>query len=77
MHNAFQAADHMGAPDTVGGVPSHDRGVEPDFWQRYLALAIDGLRAPRATPLPRPPLSAAQHRAAMTRFADPRGRTHR
>jgi AcrR family transcriptional regulator len=62
---------------TTGRVVDATRGVEPDFWQRYLALAIDGLRAPRATPLPRPPLSAAQHRKAMTRFADPRGRTHR
>lgn len=62
---------------TTGRVVDATRGVEPDFWQRYLALAIDSLRASSATPLPRPPLSAAQHRQAMTRFADPRGRSQR
>jgi AcrR family transcriptional regulator len=34
--------------------------VEPDAWRRHLALLLDGLRAGAATPLPVPPLTAAQ-----------------
>ena len=34
--------------------------VSPDFWRRYLALLLDGLRAEAATPLPQPPLTRAQ-----------------
>ena len=62
---------------TTGRVVDATRDVEPDFWQRYLALAVDGLRASSATPLPRPPLTAAKHRQAMTRFAEHRSRTSR
>ncbi len=35
-------------------------GVSPDFWRRYLALLLDGLRAEAATPLPHPPLTRAE-----------------
>jgi AcrR family transcriptional regulator len=28
------------------------RDVEPELWRRYLAIVLDGLRAPGATPLP-------------------------
>ncbi|HXZ58193.1 MAG TPA: TetR/AcrR family transcriptional regulator [Gaiellaceae bacterium] len=35
-------------------------GVSPDFWRRYLALLLDGLRVEAATPLPHPPLTRAQ-----------------
>ena len=34
--------------------------VAPDLWRRHLALYLDGLRAAIATPLPVPPLTAAQ-----------------
>ena len=34
--------------------------VSPDFWRRYLALLLDGMRAEAATPLPHPPLTRAQ-----------------
>src|SRR5262249_4779824 len=34
--------------------------VAPDYWRRYLSLLLDGLRAEAATPLPEPPLTAAQ-----------------
>ena len=34
--------------------------VAPDLWRRHLALYLDGLRAATATPLPVPPLTAAQ-----------------
>ncbi|HEY1370680.1 MAG TPA: TetR/AcrR family transcriptional regulator [Gaiellaceae bacterium] len=34
--------------------------VAPDYWRRYLALLLDGLRSGAATPLPRPPLTRAQ-----------------
>ncbi|MFI7127352.1 TetR/AcrR family transcriptional regulator [Nonomuraea sp. NPDC050153] len=39
--------------------------VAPGAWRRHLALALDGLRAIAARPLPAPPLSTAQTRAAM------------
>ncbi len=62
---------------TTGRVVDATRDVEPEFWQRYLALAVDGLRASSATPLPRPPLTAAKHRRAMIAFAGHRGRAPR
>ena len=62
---------------TTGRVVDATRDVEPDFWQRYLALVVDGLRASSATPLPHPPLTAAKHQRAMTRFAQHRGRSAR
>jgi AcrR family transcriptional regulator len=33
---------------------------QPDLWRRYLNLLLDGLRPGAATPLPVPPLTAAQ-----------------
>ena len=59
---------------TTGRVVDATRDVEPQFWQRYLALVVDGLRAGSASPLPRPPLTPAKHRAAMQRFMQQRGR---
>jgi hypothetical protein len=59
---------------TTGRVVDATRDVEPQFWQRYLALLVDGLRAGSATPLPRPPLTPAKHGSAMERFMQQRGR---
>jgi AcrR family transcriptional regulator len=53
---------------TTGRVVDATREVAPDFWQRYLALIVDGLRAHDASRLPQPPLTAAKHREAMRRF---------
>ncbi|MFI9550285.1 TetR/AcrR family transcriptional regulator [Nonomuraea endophytica] len=39
--------------------------VAPRAWRRHLALALDGLRPAAARPLPVPPLSTEQTRAAM------------
>jgi AcrR family transcriptional regulator len=39
--------------------------VAPGAWRRHLALALDGLRAVAARPLPVPPMSVAKTRAAM------------
>ncbi|WP_433512232.1 TetR/AcrR family transcriptional regulator [Nonomuraea sp. CA-143628] len=39
--------------------------VAPGAWRRHLALALDGLRAVAARPLPTPPMSTEQTRAAM------------
>lgn len=39
--------------------------VAPGAWRRHLALALDGLRLAAARPLPVPPMSTAQTRAAM------------
>jgi AcrR family transcriptional regulator len=36
-----------------------------DVWRRYLAIVLDGLRAPAASPLPRPALSQAQFQRAL------------
>jgi AcrR family transcriptional regulator len=57
---------------TTGRVADATRDVEPTFWQRYLALLLDGLRAHNASPLSRPPLTAAQHQQAMRQFAERR-----
>lgn len=39
--------------------------VAPGVWRRHLALTLDGLRADAAHPLPVPPMSPPQTRAAM------------
>jgi AcrR family transcriptional regulator len=53
---------------TGGRVIEMTSAVAPDFWRRYLALVLDGLRAEAATPLPAPPLTPAQvARAARQR----------
>lgn len=39
--------------------------VAPDAWRRHLALALDGLRAGAAHPLPVPPMPVDQVRAAL------------
>lgn len=65
-----QAADALRPDFTAEDVPvvlrSLGRIVEmtdegpPDLWRRYLSMLLDGLRPHAATPLPAPPLSAAQ-----------------
>jgi AcrR family transcriptional regulator len=62
---------------TTGRVVDATRDVEPEFWQRYLALVVDGLRARDASHLPRPPLTPAKHRKAMRRFTQQRSRAPR
>lgn len=59
---------------TTGRVADATREIAPEFWQRYLTLLSDGLRARNASPLPRPPLTATKHRRAMSRFSQPRSR---
>lgn len=53
-----------------GRVADSTRDVAPDYWRRHLALTLDGLRADGASALPRPPLTAGEHRQAMQRLAD-------
>jgi len=45
------------------------RAISPSLYQRYLTIFLDGIRTDRSqfTPLPVPPLSAAQTHRAMTR----------
>lgn len=43
------------------------------LWRRYLALALDGLRATAASPLPHPPPTLAQLDQAMVETAERRG----
>jgi AcrR family transcriptional regulator len=54
---------------TSARVVDATRDVAPEFWRRYLALALDGLRPQGATPLPHPPLTAEQYRGAMRGLA--------
>lgn len=58
---------------TTGRVVDATRDVEPAFWQRYLALVVDGLRADNASPLPQPALTPVKHRNAMRGFTNQRG----
>jgi AcrR family transcriptional regulator len=45
----------------------------PDFWRRFLAISIDGLRTgQKREPLPHPPLSAKQLDKAMQSWRTPR-----
>ncbi|MFF0817341.1 TetR/AcrR family transcriptional regulator [Rhodococcus sp. NPDC003318] len=50
----------------VGAVIDFAGPVAPDAWRRYLALALDGMRAEgqARTPLPEPPLTSDQIEAA-------------
>jgi hypothetical protein len=43
------------------------RATAPDAWRRQLALLLDGLRPGAAHPLPVPPLTYGQLRAASPR----------
>lgn len=45
---------------TASRVIETTASVAPDYWRRYLALLLDGLRAEAATALPEPPLTRAQ-----------------
>lgn len=45
---------------TAGRVIETTGKVAPDYWRRYLAFLLDGLRASSATPLSAPPLTAGQ-----------------
>jgi len=45
---------------TAGRVIETTAGVAPNYWRRYLALFLDGLRAPAATALPVPSLTRPQ-----------------
>ena len=51
----------------VGAVIDAGRGVAPDLWRRYLAIALQGLRAQpsRLEPLPIPPVSPEQMDALL------------
>ena len=59
---------------TTGRVVDATHDVAPEFWQRYLALMVDGLRSNDASRLPQPALTAADHQEAARRFARQRGR---
>jgi AcrR family transcriptional regulator len=55
---------------TTARVVEATRDIAPEFWRRYLALTLDGLRPEVATPLPHPPLTERQHRRAMERLSE-------
>ncbi len=61
----------VGTVADVGGEP-------PELWRRFLALLLDGLRAPGpAEPLPGPPLAFARLDEVMCRWQPPRWRRDR
>ncbi|MEV0380215.1 helix-turn-helix domain-containing protein [Nonomuraea sp. NPDC050643] len=49
----------------VGATVRATHEVAPGAWRRHLALALDGLRAGAARPLPVPPMTTLQARAAL------------
>ena len=61
---------------TTGRVVDATREVGPAFWERYLALTVDGLRAGSASPLPQPALTPAKHSAAMHQLMQQRRSQH-
>ena len=53
----------------AGRVVESTADVAPDYWRRYLALVLDGLRPPAVRQdLPAPPLTEEQSAAALHRF---------
>jgi AcrR family transcriptional regulator len=53
----------------AGRVVESTADVAPDYWRRYLAIVLDGLRPPAVErDLPAPPLTDEQFAAAMHRF---------
>ena len=57
----------------LGRVVETTGGLAPELWRRYLALALDGLRAPAARSLPHPPPPSAELDRAMGEAAERRG----
>ena len=61
LRSDFELTDFPVVLGMVGSVAQHMSSVEPDIWQRYLEVVIDGLRQrPDLAPLPRPALTEAQ-----------------
>ena len=58
----------------LGALIDYTHDVDPEAWRRMLGIVLDGLRARREgpTPLPRPPLDAAQLDRAMAAWRRPR-----
>jgi AcrR family transcriptional regulator len=52
---------------SAGRVIEQTADVAPEVWRRYVSFVLDGLRAPGATPVTTPPLTAAQLRRVNTR----------
>jgi AcrR family transcriptional regulator len=69
----------VAAPDVqvllweLGRVVETTGACASELWRRYLALAVDGLRAEAARPLPHPPPTSAQLDRAMADAAARRG----
>jgi hypothetical protein len=62
LRTDFSAEDIPLLVRALGRVIEATGEIGPELWRRYLALAVDGLRAEAATPLPVPPPSAEQVR---------------
>lgn len=56
----------------VGAAVDFAAPVDPELWERYAALLIDGLRAGGQVPLPREALAPEQLEAAMQCWKPPR-----
>lgn len=60
MRDDVVAEDLLFVLAALGRVVPASAAVSPDAWRRYLALLLDGLRAPAAQPLPAPALTPDQ-----------------
>jgi AcrR family transcriptional regulator len=57
----------------LGRVVETTGSCASELWRRYVALAVDGLRAEAARPLPHPPPTSAELDRAMAETAERRG----
>jgi AcrR family transcriptional regulator len=73
LRSDFAAADVHVLLWELGRVVEATGKIASDLWRRYLALAIDGLRAEAARPLPHPPPTRNQLDQAMVEAAERRG----
>jgi len=76
LREDFAATDLPLLQMMVSAVIEVSTPERPDLWRRYLALLLDGMRAPGQAPepLPGPPVQPADMPEIMTRWRPPRSR---
>jgi AcrR family transcriptional regulator len=63
----FSYADLVLALHGLGAIAAKMRDVDPDYWRRPLAIALDGMRMTDAAPLPGQPPSREEVRCALAK----------
>lgn len=72
LRDDVEATDVVLTLWAIAAIAEATRDVGPGAWRRHLALALDGLRAAAAHPLPAPPLTGGQlGNGAPPRQSDP------